>query len=344
MNRAENPCNAFGAAYYLYAVKDAAAFNGETCAADGTTVKGAIQTLIGDSITTPDDLTLQVQLATPASYFLYAMTYPTSFAVPEQLISQYGNKYTEHLVDNGGFGGDIFKVTKWDHTGHLVLQRNTAFWGTQSKLREVDVTFYKDTTTAYNAYLSGQADVGGAPSAQLAKAKTHTGFHQIAVQQIDYYAQNWNMAPFNDVRMRQAFAVALDKTTLANTILHGTVQATNHIVPSGMPGYNPALNGPDGTQNLSGNTQAANQLATAYATDTKCGTATDFSKCPPVVLTIISGSPGVPERGGGGAADVAEGDAELPDHDHLDRLQHAAAEDLGPPAPVLDAGLDRGLS
>ncbi len=152
------------------------------------------------------------------------------------------------------------------------------------------MTFYKDTNTAYSAYLSGQADVGTAPSAQLAKAKTHTGFHQIAVQQIDYYAQNWNMKPFNDVRMRQAFAIALDKTTLANTILHGTVQATNHIVPSGMPGYNPALTGPDGTQNLSGNTQAANQLATAYATDTKCGTATDFSKCPPVVLTIISGS------------------------------------------------------
>ncbi len=107
MNRAENPCNAFGAAYYLYAVKDAAAFNGETCAADGTAVKGAIQTLIGDSITTPDDLTLQIQLATPATYFLSAMTYPTSYAVPEQLISQYGNKYTDHLVDNGGFGGDL---------------------------------------------------------------------------------------------------------------------------------------------------------------------------------------------------------------------------------------------
>ncbi len=140
MNRAENPCNAFGAAYYLYAIKDAAAFNGETCAADGTTVKGAVQTLIGDSITTPDDLTLQVQLATPATYFLYAMTYPTSWAVPEQLISQYGNKFTDHLVDNGGFGGDLFKVTKWDHTGHLVLQRNDAFWGAKPKIREVDYT------------------------------------------------------------------------------------------------------------------------------------------------------------------------------------------------------------
>ena len=99
------------------------------------------------------------------------------------------------------------------------------------------------------------------------------------------------MKPFDDVRMRQVFAIALDKQALANNVLQGTVQATNHIVPNGTPGYNPALTGPDGTQNLSGNTQAANQLAAAYATDTKCGTATDFSKCPPVTLTIISGAP-----------------------------------------------------
>ncbi len=290
MNRAENPCNAFGAAYYLYAIKDAAAFNSETCDTSTGKITGPIQTLIGDSITTPDDYTLQVQLAQPATYFLYAMTYPTSYAVPEQLISQYGNNYINHLADGSGFGGDLFKVTKWDHTGHLVLQRNPNFWGQQPKLREVDVTFYKDVSTAYNAYLAGQADVGTAPTAQLAQAKTHTGFHQIAVQQIDYYAMNWKMAPFNDIRMRQAFAIALDKTTLANTVLHGTVQATNHIVPSGMPGYNPALVGPDGTQNLSGNTQLANQLAAAYATSTGCGTATDFSKCPKVTLTITSGS------------------------------------------------------
>jgi oligopeptide transport system substrate-binding protein len=290
MNRAENPCNAFGAAYYLYAVKDAAAFNGETCDTTKNTIKGAIQSLIGDSITTPDSLTLQVQLASPATYFLYAMTYPTSFAVPEQLVNQFGNKWTEHLADGSGFGGDLFKVTKWDHAGHLVLTRNDSFFGAKPVLHEVDVTFYKDSTTAYNAYLAGQADVGGAPASQLATAKTHKTFHQIPVQQIDYLAQNWHDAPFDDLRMRQAFAIALDKTTLANVILHGTVAATNHIVPDGMPGFNPALLGPDGTQNLGGNPTMANQLATQYATAKKCGTATDFSGCPPVVLTIISGS------------------------------------------------------
>ena len=289
INRAESPCTASPAAYYLYTLKDAVTFNtAETCT--NGKISGKVQTLIGDSIQTPDAQTLVLTLEQPATYFLEAFTYPISYAVPEQLITQFPTDWTQHLTDNGGFGGNLYKLTLWNHAGKLTLDRNDAFWGQKPKLREIQLTFYKDTTTAYNSYLSGKDDVGSAPTAQLAAAKTHKGFHQVGVQQIDYNAMNWKIAPFNDVRVRQAFEIALDKTSLANTVLHGAVQATNHIVPDGMPGYNPNLKGPDNTQNLSGNTQLANQLATAYATDTKCGTSSDFSKCPAVTFTIPSGS------------------------------------------------------
>ena len=289
INRAESPCTASPAAYYLYVLKDALTFNtAETCT--NGKISGKVQTLIGDSINTPDAQTLVLTLAQPATYFLEAFTYPTSDAVPEQLINQYPTTWTQHLADGSGFGGNLYKVTLWNHAGSLVLQRNDAFWGTKPKLREIDFTFYKDTTTAYNSYLAGKDDIGGAPTAQLAAAKKHAGFHQVGVQQIDYYAMNWKIKPFDDVRVRQAFEIALNKTALADTVLHGAVEATNHIVPSGMPGYNQALKGPDGTQSLTGNTQTANQLAAAYAADTHCGTATDFSGCPAVTLTIPSGS------------------------------------------------------
>ena len=289
INRALDPCNAFNAAYYLYAIKDAVAFNAdETCDQRTHTIKGPLQTLIGDSIHAPDAQTLVITLARPDTAFLAAMTYPAAAAVPQQLIEQYGAKYTEHLADGPGFGGDLFKVTKWDHAGHLVLQRNDNFWGDKPKLREVDYTFFKDATTAYNAYLAGQTAVGFAPAAQLTQARTHQGFHQIPIQQIDYYALNWTTAPFNDLRMRQAFALALDKQALANNVLHETVLPTNHIVPNGAPGFNPSLLGPDGTQSLTGDPWRANQLAAAYAADTGCGTATDFSRCPRVTLTVYS--------------------------------------------------------
>jgi peptide/nickel transport system substrate-binding protein/oligopeptide transport system substrate-binding protein len=289
IDRAESPCTGSPAAYYLYSLKDAVEYNTVSTCSNGV-VKGKVTSLINDSITTPDAQTLVLTLESPATYFLEAMTYPTSYAVPQQLISKYPTDWTKHLADNGGFGGNLYKITSWNHSGNLTLDRNDSFWGTKPKLREISITFYKDTTTAYNSYLAGKDDIGGAPTAQLAAAKTHAGFHQIGVQQIDYFAMNWKIAPFDDVRMRQAFAIALDKQALATNVLHGAVQATNHIVPDGMPGYNPNLKGPDGTQSLTGNTQMATQLATAYATDKGCLSGTDFSKCPPVTLTIYSGS------------------------------------------------------
>ena len=294
INRSLDACTASPVAYYLFSIKDATTFNGETCNKDGTTHSAAkgqtgkvIDTLIGDSIVVQDAQTLTITLQQPAAYFLEALTYPTSYAVPQNMIKQYGSKWTDHLADNGGFGGNLMKLTLWDHSGKLTLDRNSAFWGTQMKLREINFTIYKDTTTQYNAYLSGQNDIGAPPSAQFASAKTKPDFHQFSQLWIDYYAMNWSDAPFDDVRVRQAFDLALNKQALATDVLHGTVSPTNHIVPQGMPGFDTSLNGPDGTPSVSGNVAQATQLATAYAAQ-KCGG--DFTKCPPVTLTITSGS------------------------------------------------------
>lgn len=289
LSRAESPCGKTLDASYLFAIKDAQAFNSEACEANGVTANGPIQSLIGDSIIIADPLTLDIQLNTPAPALLAAMTFPVAYAVPEQLVMQYGAQYTQHLADGSGFGGDMFKVTRWDHDGALVLTRNDAFWGQKPKLREVDVLFFDDPNTAYDAYQAGQLDVGVAPLPELAAARVHPTFHQVGIGQISYFAMNWQMAPFTDVRMREAFDLALDKAAMASDVLHGAVTATNHIVPSGIPGYNPNLLGPDGTRNVNGNTQQANQLATAYAQAEGCGGGTDFSRCPQVVLMIVVG-------------------------------------------------------
>ena len=294
INRSLDSCTASPVAYYLFAIKDATTFNGETCNKDGTTHSAAkgqtgsvINTLIGDSLVVGDAQTLTITLAQPAAYFLEALTYPTSYAVPQNLIKQYGTKWTDHLADNGGFGGNLFKLTDWDHSGTIKLVRNDSFWGTKTKLHEIDFTIYKDVDTAYNAYQSGQNDIGAPPSAQFAAAKTQPDFHQFSQLWIDYYAMNWADKPFDDPRVRQAFDLALNKQALATDVLHGTVSPTNHIVPEGMPGYDTNLNGADGTQSVSGNAAQATQLATAYAQQ-NCGG--DFSKCPPVTLTITTGS------------------------------------------------------
>ena len=279
INRSLSPCTASPVTYYMYPIKDAQAFSTETCGSDGTAIKGKIQSLIGDSITVPDSQTLVIKLGAPAPYFLQALCYPTAFAQPEQLIQQYGFKdWTNHLA---GFGGNLFKVQSWNHTGDIILARNDSFWGTKPKLREVDFKVYKTTDALYADYLDGRLDEGKAPAGQYQVSKKRSDFHEVPYLAIGYYQPNWGKAPFNNLDARQAFAEAIDKDIIANHVLQGADIATNHIVPQGMYGYNPALTGPDGTTSLTGNQTAAKAAMAKYVAEA-CGG--KIASCTPVTL------------------------------------------------------------
>ncbi len=283
LNRSLSPCVKSPVASYLYAINDAQAFATEICAADGRTVKGAIPSLIGDSLCVPDNQTLVIYLSQNAPYFLDALTYPVAFAQPEQLIDRYGQTaWTSHLTDHGGFGGNLYKLQTWDHEGDLVLLRNAAFWGAAPELREVDFRVYRSMHDEYTDYLNGLLDVGFAPPDQYNAAKQRSDFHaQPAGLAIRYYQPNWAKAPFDNSDARQAFALALNKYLLANTVWQDAVVATNHIVPQGMYGYNPNLVGPDGTVNLTGNMTMARQLMQKYVNEA-CGG--KVSACAPMTL------------------------------------------------------------
>src|SRR5207302_5845724 len=71
---------------------------------------------------------------------------------------------------------------------------------------------------------------------------------------------NYLSKPFDNIKIRQAFALAVDKDVIAHSVWKDTVIATNHIVPKGMPGYNANLTGPDGVTGTSGDPTKAKAL------------------------------------------------------------------------------------
>ena len=291
LNRLLDPCTGSRLGFYLYALKDAYAFNSETCreTSGGTpAISGSIKTLLGDSIIVADPETLILKLQQPAAYFLAELGDVACAAVPEQLIARYGTAWTSHLAGGAGFGANMFVVTSWVSGRTLVLKRNPSFFGNKPKLREIDFSLGQTVSAAYSAYQDGHVDVGYAPASGYAKASANRDFHTVGDLTEDYFAVSWHIAPFNDLRMRQAFALALNKPSLVDKVFHGAAEPTNHIVPSGMPGYDPALKGPDGSLSVSGNTVKAQQLEQSYIHDACSGQA---SQCPPVTLTIASGYP-----------------------------------------------------
>ncbi|HEX9069821.1 MAG TPA: ABC transporter substrate-binding protein, partial [Ktedonobacterales bacterium] len=302
INRSLDPCTAGGTGYFLSGtgpelITDSVAFNGGTCPA-GMSVSP--ETLVGKSIVAPDPQTLVLHLSHPAAYFPVTLTYATAWAQPKQLIERYGNGciqydretclgWTDYLA---GCGGNLFTVKRWDHAGHLDLVRNEGFWGTKPKLREIAATLYSDTAVAWADYQAGQGDyVSSVPVPEVAHASAIRGFHADPDAAISYLAPDWTVPPFNDVRVRQAFALALDRRKLAAWVAYplpeppaSSVLPTIHLVPEGIPGYNPNLADPagrTGEEALSPDVAKAGALWKAYLADKWGG---DASKAPRVAL------------------------------------------------------------
>jgi oligopeptide transport system substrate-binding protein len=294
INRALDPCTASPVSYYLYPIKGAQAFNGAACP------QGALKsanTLIGSSLLAPDPLTLRILLQQPAGYFLAALTYPLAWAVPQQLIEKYPGTsfpiaWTEHLADNGGFGGNLYRLTKWDHAGHLELERNQRFWGQKPLLRRIEYTLYKSIDAAWTAFPADQSDVSQPPLEYLGGSSRikDTAIQQTPLLSLSWLQPNWRIAPFDDVRVRDAFSLAIDRQKIAHEAYHDAALPTIHLVPEGMPGYNPALAdaaGRTGKDTLTPDLATARALISSYAAE-KCGG--QVEQCPPINLEYLSPS------------------------------------------------------
>ncbi|GAC1613725.1 MAG: ABC transporter substrate-binding protein [Ktedonobacteraceae bacterium] len=263
---------------YLGLIKDAA---------KRTTTKGNF-TLINDSLLTPDDNTVVMKLSKATGYFLDALAYPTSFVVEKSVIDKWGLKFTDHLSDNGGQGGSgPFKVKKYDHTIGITFVRNDNYWGPKPQLAEIDQLFYKTSKTSYEAYLANQVDVTTIPSANYQQATTRPDFSKTPSLTIYYFAMNYLAKPFDNIHIRQAFELALDKDLIIKAVWKGRFTPTCHIVPEGMPGYDASLTCPDGAPTAGDATKAKALLQQGMQEEGY----TSVSQIPPIKMTYGSGSP-----------------------------------------------------
>jgi oligopeptide transport system substrate-binding protein len=207
---------------------------------------GKIKTMIGTAgsgagLVVVDPTTLQINITGPALWFLDALTYPVSYPVDKKVVDQYGaNWWDGHFVGTGPF-----MLKSWTHKVSLTFVQNPYWYGTKPTLTEVDMPMIADPNTAWNNFQSKEVDTVGVPSAdyKIAKALGPSEFFEGPSLSIFYVAPNSKVAPFDNLTVRQAFAEAVDRDTIANQVLQGTSLPSDHIVPEGMPGYNPNLKG-----------------------------------------------------------------------------------------------------
>lgn len=223
---------------------------------------GKVKTIIGTGIITPDPETVVIITTKKASYFLEELTYSCSYVIEKSMIEKYGDlDFVDHLSEGIG-GAGPFMVSKYEHGKAIEFVPNPHYYGPKPQLKKIVIPFYKQADTIYKAYQAGQVDQSNVPSVHIeaAKALPQGQFHSIPQLWITYYGMNYLTKPFDNIKIRQAFALALNKETLAHNVYKDKVIATNHIVPQGMPGYYEDLTGPAGVKSPAGDPKLAKQL------------------------------------------------------------------------------------
>ena len=210
--------------------------------------KGKVSTLIGDSLKVVDNNTLQIILAQKAAYFLQSLTYPTAWVVEKALVDKWGTKWTDHLADNGGQGSSgPWVIQSYNHSTGITFVPNPNYFGKAPQLKKVQFLFYQQIDSMYKAYQAGQLDNSAVPTADIPVAEKNTAeFKKAPSLSIFYVGLNFLYKPFDNIHIRQAFSLAINRDIIAHNIEKDAVTPTCHIVPFGMPGYDPNLQCPGG--------------------------------------------------------------------------------------------------
>jgi len=124
----------------------------------------------------------------------------------------------------------------------MILVPNPYYYGPHTRLNEVDMIFAVDAHDAFQAYQGGQYNfVWKIIPTDLNAARGLTGFTSQSQLETDALFFNTQKPPFDQPAVRQAFAYAIDKNLLAQSILSNSVIPAPTIIPTGIPGYQPNL-------------------------------------------------------------------------------------------------------
>ncbi len=203
-------------------------------------VAGETETLSG--VTAIDDKTVEITIKLPSAFFLSQLTFGPAKVI-SQAAAEANPEWDQAPVTSGAFG-----VSEWNRGQSLVLVPNENYWQPASQIEQINLIFNQDSETAFQLFRTGALDIMGGsqnpiPSARVAEVADSPDFVSEPNINVRYIAFNTEIAPFDNVLVRQALAKAIDKETLANIVLEGTVLATDRILPPTMPGADAPIEG-----------------------------------------------------------------------------------------------------
>jgi oligopeptide transport system substrate-binding protein len=230
--RVLDPATGADYASQLYLIANARAFN-----------EGSLTDFAQVGVTALSDHTLRVRLENPTPYFIDLCAFTTLAPVHLPTLEKHGGAWIkpQNLVCNGSY-----LLEAWKLDDHMRLRKNPRYWDAANvAMTTIEVLPISEPNTAINYFLTGEADLimdkGMVPTSLTATLKTKPWFHTGPFLGSYFTRFNVTKAPFDNPKVRQAFALAIDRQRITEKITQlGEIPAWSLTPPgAGSANYQP---------------------------------------------------------------------------------------------------------
>ena len=234
-NRALHPKTGNLYAYMLYPIKNAEAY-----------AKGKIEDFSLVGVEALNNITLKVTLNTPTPYFIQLMDHYSTFALHPETLLKFGemtDRFTPwtrvgNIVSNGAF-----VLTDWALNRHIKMKKNSEYWD-KDNVHLNGVVFYPTENAASEERMFQVEQLHRTESVPLDKIPGYRDSPNSPYMQVPYlgtyfYLLNTKRPPVDDVRVRKALSMTVDREQLIRTVLKNVYTPAYSITPPDTLGYQP---------------------------------------------------------------------------------------------------------
>lgn len=219
-------------AYQLYYIKGAEDFN-----------TGKTKDFSSVGIKAVDEKTLEVELTNPTPYFLGLTSFYTYYPVHKASVEADQAWATDpaKMVTNGPF-----TLTSWTAGSELQWTKNDKYWDAANiKLTNVTASVVNSGATETASYQGGEIDYAGAPTGEIPTDQIQPLSQQLPdefkltdIAATYYYEFNTKAEPFNNAKIRKAFAMSIDRKSLIENVTKAGQTPAYGFVPTSIAGLN----------------------------------------------------------------------------------------------------------
>lgn len=191
-----------------------------------------------------DDHTFEIKLSAPNSDFLQRLT-QGGVGAPVMMSPAAIRKYGNDQITNHPVGTGPFKFVERVYNEKVVIDKNENYWN-PARMPKVDRILMRGMTEVASrelALMSGEFDIIGTPSPDSVETIESMGFKILKNQAPTVFIMWLNLKekPFDDVRVRRAVAMALDRENMAKYLKQGLGVASYGILHYGGPAFDPTF-------------------------------------------------------------------------------------------------------